>query len=261
MRLDENISFRPVARDDLPMLDDWLRRPLSTDQLRYAVEDVRWLLPLYKELLRELQMLGRLEWLQEDCARLAERVDAPASDAALLRKFKSGSRLRGRDRTLLLSLCRWRDHQARRSNRIRKRVLSDERLLEIAGQRPGTEQELETITGRALSGTQRRQVLELCAAHERDAAGAEARERAQARDRARSRELCRELQAQVAAHAEALGIETALLMSRDECREVAESMCGSGSLPEKLQAGWRREALHSIFSGFPSEWSAEFCLQ
>ncbi len=240
---------------------DWLRRPLSADQLRYAVEDVRWLLPLYKELLRELQALGRLEWLQEDCARLAGRVDAPASDASLLRKIKGGARLRGRDRILLLGLCRWRDHQARRSNRIRKRVLSDERLLEIAQQCPGTERELKTITGRALSGTQRRQVLELCAAHERDAACAEALEQTQARARSRSRALCRELQAQVAAHAQTLGIEAALLMSRDECREVAESVYGSGRLPEKLQDGWRRETLHSIFSGFPAEWSLGPCLQ
>jgi len=41
---------------------DWTRRPLSDDQLSYAVDDVRYLLPMQAELERRLAALDRQEW-------------------------------------------------------------------------------------------------------------------------------------------------------------------------------------------------------
>src|SRR5690606_8967637 len=49
---------------------DWSARPLPEGPLRYALDDVRYLLPLWRELENELVRLGRLEWLAEDAARL-----------------------------------------------------------------------------------------------------------------------------------------------------------------------------------------------
>ncbi|TLY64117.1 MAG: ribonuclease D [Gammaproteobacteria bacterium] len=45
---------------------DWSRRPLSSEQLEYALDDVRYLLPLAARLEEELGRLGRLEWLAEE---------------------------------------------------------------------------------------------------------------------------------------------------------------------------------------------------
>src|SRR5690554_6349019 len=51
---------------------DWSARPLPEGPLRYALDDVRYLLPLWHRLEGELDRLGRLEWLAEDCARLVD---------------------------------------------------------------------------------------------------------------------------------------------------------------------------------------------
>ncbi|HJU87042.1 MAG TPA: ribonuclease D, partial [Gemmatimonadota bacterium] len=59
---------------DLPpsrQKDDWSARPLSEAQLRYAVGDVEHLLPLKSRLVEELGRVGRLAWVEEECAALA----------------------------------------------------------------------------------------------------------------------------------------------------------------------------------------------
>ena len=58
---------------------DWLRRPLSPEQLRYAADDVDYLPEAAAELERRLMALGRLDWALEDSAALAAAdTDGPA---------------------------------------------------------------------------------------------------------------------------------------------------------------------------------------
>jgi ribonuclease D len=65
---------------------DWSRRPLSPQQIEYALDDVRYLLPLAARLQEELERLGRLAWLGEELATLAdERTLTVAPEAAWLR--------------------------------------------------------------------------------------------------------------------------------------------------------------------------------
>ncbi len=49
---------------------DWERRPLTVEQLEYAVEDVLFLIPIYQELLQNITKLDRNNWLQEDLSNL-----------------------------------------------------------------------------------------------------------------------------------------------------------------------------------------------
>src|SRR3546814_11884254 len=48
---------------------DWLRRPLSEAQCRYAADDVRHLHALHADLSQRLDALQRTEWLAQECAR------------------------------------------------------------------------------------------------------------------------------------------------------------------------------------------------
>ena len=56
---------------------DWLRRPLSESQLRYAAEDVAHLHELHDALEPKLRELARLDWLRGDAE--ARRADRPKS--------------------------------------------------------------------------------------------------------------------------------------------------------------------------------------
>src|SRR3989339_1673508 len=46
---------------------DWSQRPLSSDMLNYALNDVRYLVPLSEILKKELDDAGRLSWVEEEC--------------------------------------------------------------------------------------------------------------------------------------------------------------------------------------------------
>src|SRR5690606_34482836 len=57
---------------------DWLARPLSAAQLKYAALDVAHMLVVYGKLLQSLKANERLEWVKADCAELvanARRAD------------------------------------------------------------------------------------------------------------------------------------------------------------------------------------------
>src|SRR5947209_2205821 len=47
-------------------LTDWAQRPLTAQQLRYGYDDVRYLLPLWRQLTKRLDKLDRAEWAAEE---------------------------------------------------------------------------------------------------------------------------------------------------------------------------------------------------
>ena len=49
---------------------NWLRRPLSDEQLKYAALDVEYLIHLYEGQIDELISSGKIDWLEEDIERL-----------------------------------------------------------------------------------------------------------------------------------------------------------------------------------------------
>ncbi len=62
-------------------LTEWRRRPLTPEQIRYAFDDVRFLLAAWEKLTARLNKLGRLAWAREEFARLA-LITGPEDPAA-----------------------------------------------------------------------------------------------------------------------------------------------------------------------------------
>src|SRR5262245_40788794 len=51
-------------------LTEWRNRPLTRQQVAYAFDDVRYLLPLWQRLSARLDELGRADWAREEFQRL-----------------------------------------------------------------------------------------------------------------------------------------------------------------------------------------------
>lgn len=121
--------------DKTSRFTDWSRRPLSEQQLSYALADVTHLVDVYLHLKERLEDEGRTEWLSSEMAILnaPETYDMPAEDA--WRKVKMRLR-KPRDLAVLQSIAAWRETEARRVNKPRGRILKDDGLLEIAMQHP-----------------------------------------------------------------------------------------------------------------------------
>lgn len=124
---------------------DWSRRPLSPEQVEYALDDVRYLLPLKTYLEEQLDRLGRLKWLDEELANLADAEFFTVNPEAAWQRLKG---LRGLDSgrmQLLRSLAAWRERRAIDRNRPRGWILDDAVLREIVMRVPRTVQQLQSL--------------------------------------------------------------------------------------------------------------------
>ncbi|GIX47415.1 MAG: ribonuclease D [Candidatus Tectimicrobiota bacterium] len=124
---------------------DWLQRPLTPQQVAYALDDVRYLLPLHDHLCLRLHELGRLAWVREECARFEEPERYRRDAQRLLHRIRRRHSLSAQGMAVLLELVLWRDEEARRRDRPPGSVLRDEALVEIARKAPRSAAELRSL--------------------------------------------------------------------------------------------------------------------
>lgn len=111
---------------------DWAQRPLSSKQLRYAADDVRFLTLARRELGVRLEALGHVEWVREECESLSDPAlheFDPESD--YLRVRGAGS-LQPKQLAVLRELTRWRDAAAQESDVPPRTFLKDEILIDLS---------------------------------------------------------------------------------------------------------------------------------
>ena len=119
-----------VTLDKGETRSDWLRRPLSDSQCRYAALDVAYLLPLYERLHADAEAAGKLPWILEEgevaCAGAGSR------NPAYYLRVKSAWKLAPRQLAALERLCAWREDEAARRDKPRSWILDDKLCLAIA---------------------------------------------------------------------------------------------------------------------------------
>ncbi|QHS10111.1 ribonuclease D [Sinimarinibacterium sp. NLF-5-8] len=124
---------------------DWARRPLRQDELAYAADDVEYLAQIYPALQAELAARGRLEWLAEDCARMAEPSQYHTDPADAWQRLRGLGRMSAREQTVAAALAQWRETLAQTHNRPRKWILDDDAIYRLAERQPHTLKALELL--------------------------------------------------------------------------------------------------------------------
>lgn len=124
---------------------DWSRRPLSPEQVDYALDDVRYLLPLRERLLEELDRLQRIAWLEEDLLDLQDPALIKPDPANAWQRFKGTEGWDEGRLVLLRGLAEWREHRAIARNRPRGWILDDAVLREIVQRVPRDRTQLARI--------------------------------------------------------------------------------------------------------------------
>jgi len=142
--LQGEIGVSPAKGD---RLTDWLRRPLSDDQMQYAAVDVEYLLEVHDLLAAKLDSLGRTQWVDEACEELRTKpVSGAAPDEAWLR-LKDSRSLRPSARGVARSVAAWRERRAMRVDIPVRQVLPDLAILGISQRAPGSLRELSQSRG------------------------------------------------------------------------------------------------------------------
>lgn len=135
-RLVENLFGETL--DKSATRSNWLARPLSEAQLRYALDDVRFLLPLHQWVVAQLETRGMPDAMAEESDRFAEDLLALSDPANWYLKLRGGWHLAPEKQGVLKALVAWREEECRRRDRPRNRVLSDAALINLADRLPGT---------------------------------------------------------------------------------------------------------------------------
>ena len=109
---------------------DWLGRPLTVNQEKYAAEDVLYLLDLFSSLQEELRITNKLGWFIEEMAQREKPEEFSPKNYYL--RLKGTSNLTDRKLSYLQAACQWREELARKLDLPRVRVASDSELLELS---------------------------------------------------------------------------------------------------------------------------------
>jgi ribonuclease D len=228
---------------------NWSARPLSRDQLTYALGDVQYLLSIHDHLHGRLAELGRLDWAHEEFARLesvvGERSREPQERYQRIRGWDS---LKPKSMVVLRELAAWRETEARRRNVPRGRILRDEVLLQLARHPPKTVEELRSLRGVHHSEAERNgeqviAAIQSALALPPSAWPAVSRER---RHEPESTGLVELLQAVLKARAAAEGIAPSLLATTADIQALVESKRQAGPADLPLLRGWRRQLVGEL---------------
>lgn len=120
---------------------DWLRRPLSSDQLRYALEDVNHVLPIWERQRKSLERQDRLWWAESEFDRLVADIVAE-KEADPWARISGLHKLNRRQLAIAHEVARWRDREARARNRQPRRILRDDLVIDVARRRPKNKRDL-----------------------------------------------------------------------------------------------------------------------
>ncbi len=132
--------------DKAHRFSDWSARPLSQAQLTYAAADVTHLRTVYERLTDRLEREGRLAWVGEEMAVLAEPATYRPDPDTMWERLRP----RTTNRRMLAALraaAAWREREVQRINIPRQRLVRDESLLEIAATMPDSAEALGRIRG------------------------------------------------------------------------------------------------------------------
>lgn len=127
---------------------DWGRRPLSRDQLAYAALDTHYLLPIAAELRAALEAGGQVAQAADEFRRIAAvEPREKVFDREGWRRLKGARELDPPGKAVLRALWIAREARAAEVDRPPFKVLAEQAMVEIARQRPASEEALARIPG------------------------------------------------------------------------------------------------------------------
>lgn len=111
---------------------DWGKRPLSEKMVEYALNDVRYLLPMGELIVEKLQDLDRYDWFEESCEAARHKVLDRDDSKEEIWRIQGSGKLDGYGLACLRALWHWRDREASAWDRPSFMVAPNRVLIEWA---------------------------------------------------------------------------------------------------------------------------------
>jgi ribonuclease D len=224
---------------------NWLQRPLSDSQLKYAAADTVHLAELYQLMAPRIEAAGLTRWLLEDTAEqvaAAQRIQEPET---AYKNVKQAWRLKREELAVLKLLSSWREREARRRDQARNRMLRERTLCPLAQRQPDNLQALSRIEDMHPRTVRQHgnEILELIREGQKIPAS-EWPERLPEPLPAEANKLLKVLRKVGQGHAERLNIAPEIVLRKKTIEALVRTGFPGGpySLPEEF-IGWRRELM------------------
>jgi ribonuclease D len=121
---------------------DWMKRPLSDEQIEYAIDDVVYLSELKEQLQGKLQQQGRTSWYY---LLMNQRKSAIINSNHINKTFINickSKRFKAPQQKLVYALLNWREETAKDRNKPRTWILKNTEIIDIDINKPLNEQAL-----------------------------------------------------------------------------------------------------------------------
>ena len=125
---------------------DWRRRPLSKRQIEYALNDVVHLRQLRDAVVKRLEELDRLPWLDEEMQSWQNALEESVSRQRW-KRVSGISGLSARSMAIVRELWQWREAEAERRDQPPRRVLRDDLIVEMAKRQTADPKRIKAVRG------------------------------------------------------------------------------------------------------------------
>lgn len=249
-----SISYQNLVKEVLGLevskdqtRSDWLRRPLSEEQLAYAALDVACMPGMTSFLQDRLAATGRAEWATLEFEQMVTAASADSGEAEWANYYQSlgmSWRMNAVQLATLQRLCAWRERVARDKDKPRSWIARDADLIALAERRPATAADVQKIPdlSRQLMHRFLNDVLELIATpHTGEPLPQLATDQPLTQSMRTQLKRCQE---SVAALAQTLGVAPEVLARKKQLHQLLVDSASAGTLvwPEDMRA-WRQSVL------------------
>ena len=228
----------------------WDTRPLSSRQLVYAADDVRYLHLLRQAVADQLASSGQPGWAAEQTASLcnADAYRFDAQNEKLMRR--AGGGMGPLERQVLEDLIAWRDATARKEDVPPRSLVRDGVIMDMCRTDLRTEDDLRTVRGLP------RTVIRHCAEELLRVVDAAQRRPGPPVERLgpippEHRQAFNKMWHQVRSRCEDQGVDPAVVANKQHVMTYFKNMLhGKSNEESQMVRGWRRELLGSLLDGW-----------
>lgn len=167
----ESVSYQQLVQDltgvvlDKSMrYTDWSKRPLTDEQVSYALHDVTHLVHVYEKIGDSLDQSGRRSWLAEEMAVLNNPATYEIENESAWTRVKCHL-TKPQQLHVFSKICAWREKTAKEKNRPRRHIMKDDMVQELAVAHPVTQEQMELMRSlpsgfaKSAAGTELRRVI------------------------------------------------------------------------------------------------------
>lgn len=147
----ESVGYQALVKDLLKVdlskemrFTNWKRRPLSPEQLKYALDDVTYLRDVYVKLKENIEKTNRENWVMEEMQAVTDPATYEIDPMTQFERIRTRTN-HPKFLNIVRELAAWREVEAQHRNMPRAQVLKDEAILSIASHKPKTVEELQEL--------------------------------------------------------------------------------------------------------------------